>query len=184
VLWSYTYGWVQDGGFYDVQAAPSGGYALAGQTDGKALLMVTDDHGDTVWTRVPGEGRPGRLNQVHATSDSCLIGVGTVQAEGVGEKIPLTKATLSGEILWEHALPSEGQWFGARCTERGNGGYAFAGTSTDRLWWASGSYLEIVLLETDIDGNQESQRTYCTPNRRTDFYSATTECLSRRDYMG
>lgn len=56
ILWTQTYGGVNDDFGNAVQVTTDSGYIIAGSSGGNVYLVKTTDMGDTIWTRTYGAG--------------------------------------------------------------------------------------------------------------------------------
>jgi hypothetical protein len=132
-----------------------GGYAIAGQSDEKSVLIKTNSRGDVEWNRTYGEiGQPYRALSVIQTTDGGYA-LGCISRLGFN----FFKTDSSGNMEW-----SKGFFYGSNdviefrsVIQTKDGGYFLAGGC---IPGNSG-----FVVKTDGNGNMQWNRTFFEPTR-------------------
>lgn len=117
-----------------------GGYAVAGETNNKFLLLKTDSSGDVQWKRTYGDGEGYAIVQTR-DEGYALVGSGT--------NFNLVKTDSSGNVQWNKYY---GKPEARYLIQTSDGGYAL-------LVGASWRNIDLV-VKTDADGNMLWNKTY------------------------
>lgn len=154
-LWTRTYGGdIADYG-RSVQLTTDNGYIIAGMTmsfgDGhRALVIKTDENGDTLWTRTFGGGNIDEASSLEQTVDRGYIIVGSTNTIGMGNfDILLIKTDEYGEEIWTKTFGGILDDFGSSVQQTTDSGYVLIGSTES---FASGMQ-DIWLIKTDVNGN-------------------------------
>jgi hypothetical protein len=143
----------------------SGGFALAGTTDGYGAscqdgwLIRTDSDGNHLWNYTYGGGGSDFIYSVIECSDGGFVLVGYTYSFGVSNAACwLVKVNANGIFQWNKTYDSTADDFGHEVIEVSTGGFAIAGYShispnQDQLW----------LVRTDPSGNHLWNQSYGGP---------------------
>lgn len=151
----------RDNGWEAMQTNENG-YIIVGATDGggDVLLIKTDEFGDTLWIKTFG-GTSGEYgHSVQQTSDHGYIIVGETLSYGAGEyDIYLIRTDSLGHKLWQRTFGGAYHDFGKSVQITTDNGYIIAGrTSASAL-----DDIEIIVVKTDINGNEIWTKNYGGP---------------------
>ncbi|MBN1784302.1 MAG: hypothetical protein JW815_00995 [Candidatus Bathyarchaeota archaeon] len=132
-----------------------GGYAIAGQSDAKSVLIKTNSMGDVEWTRIYNEGgQPYRALSMIQTTDGGYA-LGCISRSGFN----FFKTDSAGNMEW-----SKGFFYGSNdviefrsVIQTRDGGYFLTGGC---IPGNSG-----FVVKTDEDGNMQWNRTFFEPTR-------------------
>ena len=162
-LWTRTYGGDQQDFCEALVTLDEGAFAFAGHTHSYGAggydfyLLRADENGDTLWTQTYGGPAGEYCTSILATSDGGFLLAGYTDSFGAGGfDFYLVKVSSSGNLIWQYTYGEESideQCFSV--SECSDGGYILGGA----VGWTWDS---ILLLKTDIDGNQEWSRTFET----------------------
>ena len=163
VMWSQTFGGVEEEIAYSLVVTSDGGYALAGWTKSFGAgyndfwLIKTDANGNIKWNHTYGGINPDRAYSLVETSDRGYALAGSTSSFGAGDNdFWLVKTDLNGTMLWNKVFNEGDIGEDARSlVETSDGGYAIAGTTT-----SLGRLDQFFLIKTDSDGNEKWRRTY------------------------
>ncbi len=157
-LWTKTYGGYHTDIGRVVQQTADGGYIIAGLTRSfgqgtptyaNVYFIKTDEHGDTLWTRIYGE--PGLVDDVaysvKQTSDGGYVICGYTGVD-TGLDIYLLKTDANGNSIWARKYGGAGTEMGYSVLES-NGGYIVAGFTNTFGPHPSNFYL----LKVNYDGD-------------------------------
>jgi len=133
-----------------------GGYALAGESDGKFLLVKASSTGDVQWWKTYQDGEAYSIVQ---TSD------GGYALAGSGTLFNFVKTDSAGNMQWNKDYIKLGLPFLAKSLiQTSDGGYALAGWTSEWDW----------TIKTDSNGNMQWNRTYGT-ERTQSFVTSVVE---------
>lgn len=157
--WTRAFGGSDNDWGLNIQQTADGGYIIAGWTTtdegifNDVLLIKTDASGDSLWTKIFGDGNHDEGYSVQQTSDGGYIIAGGTASYGAGYwDVWLIKTDTSGDMIWDKT-------FGDIWTEKGysiqptsDGGYIITGYYDSY----EGDWEDVLLMKTDVDGNVES----------------------------
>ena len=162
-LWTKTFGGSSNDYGYSVQQTWDGAYINAGETSsfgaGSAdvYLIKTDSSGDTLWTNTLGGSSYDTGYSVQQTSDGGYIIAGTTHSYGAGQyDVYLIKTDAFGDSLWTNTFGGSDDDYGYSVQQTADGGYIIAGWTVPY----GASSLDVYLIKTDNEGNQQWQRTF------------------------
>jgi hypothetical protein len=162
-LWTRTYGDTSDMAGYSIRQTADGGFVVTGirvptmSRDVDVLLIKTDAHGDTVWTRTFGGVNEDRGNSVQQTTDSGYIVTGYTASFGAGSyDVWLIKADADGDTLWTRTFGGTDWDQGNSVQQTVDGGYIVTGYTASS---GAGSY-DVYLIKTDAGGDAQWTRTF------------------------
>jgi len=145
-IWDRTYS--IHGSGHQVIKTSDGGFAIAGDTDGKSLLLKTGSDGITQWTQTYGNGS---FYSIIQTAD------GGYALAGTGDSTNLIKTDSEGNIEWSKYYTNSDVPFHAKSViQTSDGGYALAG-------WTSPIYNSPKwdwTIKTNSQGNILWNKTY------------------------
>lgn len=148
-LWSHTYGRPVDDACYAVRPTPDGGYLLAGETGifnptlRGGWLVKTDANGDSLWSRVYGEGGQGGFVCVRQTADQNFVLAGTISSD-----FWLMKIDQSGDSLWSRTYGGAETEGCESVQQTADGGFVLAGSKLQGM----GDW-DFWLVKTDANGD-------------------------------
>ena len=153
VLWYRYYRETNDGWASDVQLCEDRGYIVAGHngsyssgTTG-AYLVRTDTFGDTLWTRIYGEGNYSHAFSVDLTADGGYILAGQTNVGTQNDDMFLIRVDSNGDTLWTRTFGSEEDEWGLSVCKTQDEGYILTGFTE---FFGSGGYnLYVVRTEPD-----------------------------------
>lgn len=162
-----------------VQAA-DGGYVIAGVStsiDGDVTgpvngeydgwVLKLDAAGNLVWQRILGTDGDDHLNDIQLTSDGSYILTGSTKEEdGISYHdwdVWLLKMDDSGNVLWQEGLGGAETESGSSVREADDGGYVVAGMKGDYQGIFGQNAVDVLVLKTDGQGNQEWSRSLGGP---------------------
>jgi hypothetical protein len=163
VVWTKTFGGVQEDNGYSVRQTADGGYIIAGYTESRGAgdydvrLIKTDANGDTVWTRTfGGEGLDWGYS-VRQTQDGGYIVAGCLDYYGPSRgDVWLIKTDVNGDTLWTRTFGGSSYDQGNSVRQTQDGGYIIAGYTES---YGAG-YFDIWLVKTDAAGDTVWTRTF------------------------
>jgi len=163
ILWSRTYGGINDDQCYSVQQTSDGGYILVGNTysfgagDYDIYLIKADSLGDTLWTRTYGGTGWDEGFSVQQTSDGGYIVSGFTMSFGAGGRdVYLIKTNSIGDTLWTRTYGGTVWEEGQSVQQTSDGGYIVGGYTSS----FGGFYQDFHLIKTDSLGDTLWTRTY------------------------
>jgi hypothetical protein len=162
-LWTKTF---RGGGTYpdqihSVQETSDGGYIAAGErwddiVGWKVLLIKTNVHGDTLWTKSYGGG-DDYGSAVQETSDNGYIIAGKIdyRSLGLGWDVWLIKTDSFGDTLWTKTYGDSLYDDATSIQQTSDGGYIVAGSKE-----SFNSHSDVWLIKTDAFGDTLWTKTY------------------------
>jgi hypothetical protein len=131
-LWTRHYGGTSTDNGYSVQQTTDGGYIIAGSTYSfgvprteQVYLVKTDSRGETLWTRVYGDGSLIRAFSVQQTTDGGYVVAG--QAAHHMSDVFLLRTDPQGVTLWTKTYGGEYFEIAYSVRQTTDGGYIIAG---------------------------------------------------------
>jgi len=150
VMWSQTYGGIENNYANSVVQASDGGFVLAGK-----WLVKTDELGNLEWNRTY-EGAD-RFSSLVEVSDGGFVLAGDTRSYGAeSADFWLVKTDESGNIEWNQTYGGADFDRAYSLVKTSDGGYALTGKT---LSFGAGEY-DVWLVKTDGSGNMEWSRTY------------------------
>jgi hypothetical protein len=164
--WNKTFGGPGYDNGQSVQETSDDGYILVGRTESYGAgcdlwLIKTDSEGNEKWSKTfGGSGFDGGWS-VQETKDDGYIIVGETASYGAGNfDLWLIKTDSSGNEIWNKTSGGPLVDWGNTVHETRDGGYIIVGETES--YGAGG--LDIWLIKTDPEGNEEWNRTFGGPN--------------------
>ncbi len=162
-LWMRTLGGPNDEEAFDIKKVPTGDLVIAGWTSSygsglrDAYLVLTNENGDTIWTRTYGGAARDIAYGVYPTSDGGFIMVGATRSSGNGlSDLYLVKANAQGDSMWAKTFGGSEQDFGYSVLETPDGGFIAVGFTE-----SSGSGMgDMYIIRTDASGDSIWTRTF------------------------
>jgi hypothetical protein len=156
-----TYGSTGEDLGLTVQQTTDGGYIVTGASDdmsdtAAALLVKTDAHGDTLWTRrFGGTQRAAAGEGVQQTTDGGYVVVGNADSSGSGPGgVWLIKTDANGDTLWTRTYA--GMDGALMVQQTADAGYLITGNSS--YFGPDGA--DVLLIKTDSNGDLMWRRTW------------------------
>jgi hypothetical protein len=161
--WNKTFGGPYKDGSRSVRQTIDGGYILGGYADSyghpghDAWFIKTDSEGNEEWnTTVGGVASDGTFSVIQ-TSDEGFIGVGYADSYSGGiHDLWLVRTDEYGVEQWNKTFGASESDTGYSLKECDDGSYIIAGTTQS---YGAG-YQDAWLIKTDLDGNEEWNKTY------------------------
>jgi hypothetical protein len=151
IMWTKTYGGINEDQGYSVQQTLDGGYIITGRTTSfgagqcDVWLIKTDPLGDTLWARTFGGSNWDEGYCVKQTSDGGFIIIGEIQPNpSAWMDIFLIRTDINGDTLWTKTIGGNSSDIGRYVIQTMDGGFIFTGH------WASSNLL---LSKVDANGN-------------------------------
>jgi len=163
ILWTKTFGGNNMERAYSVQQTSDCGFIVAGYTSSygvgnfDAWLVKTDTLGNEEWNQTYGGTEDDCAHDVKQTSDGGFIIVGYTDSFGPGyHNVYIIKADEQGNEEWYRTFGNYDNR-GNAVQQTDDGGYIIAGAT-----WIQGSndYFDVWLIKTDLNGNEEWNKTY------------------------
>lgn len=184
LLWTKTYGGINNDDAASAQQTSDGGYIIAGtsssfaDTLGDVYLIKTDATGDTLWTKSYGSNLTDAMdmgNAVQQTSDHGYIIAGVTVSASQGENALLIKTDSAGTIQWTRLYGTGDASSDASLSsvqQTTDGGYIAAGYISN---FGAGSD-DYYLIKTDSNGDTLWTKTYgSTSVDDANFVKQTTD---------
>jgi hypothetical protein len=151
--WQTIHGGAGEGTASSIVEIP-GGYAVAGEDEGDAALLLVDPGGQVVDERTYGGSRGDRAHALARTplGGFVLAGVHGGTPTAPGSFLWAVETDASGDVLWEETY---GQGSAYAVQARPVGGFVLAGEAP-----APGGDLDLVVLALDEDGQELWRRTF------------------------
>lgn len=151
-LWTKTYGGIDYDFGYGVKETTDGGYIIAGQTEyGYAYIIKTDSSGDTLWSKIYGNGYDSRrFFDVVQANDGGYVFIGSGWIGMYESDLWLVKTDSVGDTLWTQVYGLMWCDDGYSIKQTNDGGYILVGELE-----TYGGYSYIWLLKTDSLGVYE-----------------------------
>ena len=162
VVWSKTFGGVQDDDGASVRLTADGGIIICGTTssfgDGTdTYLIKTDSLGDSSWTRTYGGSAGESGSAVRVVPDGGYVIVGSTGSYGAGySSIYLVRADMAGDTLWTATYGGTRADFGYSIEITGDRGYILVGATAPD----GENFYDAFLAKTDSLGRLEWSNTY------------------------
>ena len=163
IVWTKTYGNIDEDIGWSVQETQDGGYIIAGWTTsfggvyGDFWLIKTNAVGNTVWTKTYGGTGWDEGHSVQETQDGGYIIAGSTESFGAGSAdVYLIKTDAAGNTVWTNTFGGTDDDGGFSVQETQNGGYIIAGTTFS---FGAGSG-DVYLIKTDAAGAAIWTKTY------------------------
>jgi len=161
--WDRTFGGAEYDWAWSVQLTSDGGYILVGGTKSYGAgnhdvwLIKTDADGNEQWDRTFGGTYCDWAWSVQLTSDRGYILVGETKSYGAGNHdVWLIKTDADGNEQWNRTFGGT-DWDWARSVQQtSDGGYILAGRTVSYGAGLSDAWF----LKTDVDGNEQWNRTF------------------------
>lgn len=168
LLWTKTYGGINNDDAASVKQTSDGGYIIAGTTSsfadtlGDIYLVKTNATGDTLWTKSYGSNLTDAMdmgNAVQQTSDHGYIIAGVTASVTAGEFALLVKTDSTGTVQWTKLYGTGDASSDASLSsvqQTTDGGYIAAGYISN---FGAGSD-DYYMIKTDANGDTLWTRTY------------------------
>jgi hypothetical protein len=162
LIWSKTYGGVEDDDGCSIRSTLDNGFVICGTTNSfgggsNIYLIRTDSLGDTLWTRSYGGPAGETGGAVRTLSDGGFIIVGSTGSYGVGySSVYLIRVNQSGDTLWTATYGGSRADMGYDVQPTSDNGFIIAGTTAP----AGQSYYDAYLVKTDSLGHLEWEKNY------------------------
>jgi hypothetical protein len=165
-MWNRTYGGQGNDVSSSAIETKDSGYVIAGWTDsygaGKldAWLIKTDAAGNEIWNETYGGLRDDVSYFVQETMDDKYILIGRTKSYGVGDyDVWLIKTDSEGNEEWNRTFGGPNYDSGSSVLQTKDGGYIITGVTES---YGAGD-LDVWLIKTDSEGNEEWNRTFGGP---------------------
>ena len=162
MLWSKTYGGIDnDQGFCVIQTS-DGGYAMTGNTNSFGAgqsdfwLVKTNAIGNVQWDKTYGGTGVDWPHSVIQTGDGGYAVAGTTTSYSTSNDFWLVKADANGNIQWNRIYGGTGYDVAWSVIQTKDGGYALTGET--RSYGAGNG--DFWLVKTDANGNMQWNRAY------------------------
>ncbi|MDX1701135.1 MAG: T9SS type A sorting domain-containing protein [Melioribacteraceae bacterium] len=155
-LWTKTYGGAGTETAYSVFQTADGGYVIAGkirevgQTYTDVYIIRTNSSGDTLWTRIYGNGDTDEANSVIQTEgDGYYVMVGNTRSFGPGNSmIYFMEVSPTADTMWQQYYGGSANDYGQEVIETEDG-YAIIGSTAN---FGAGSF-DAWIIRVDWDYN-------------------------------
>jgi hypothetical protein len=156
IEWQRTYGGEDDESLYSMTQTMEGGFALVGSTtsfdrgEGDVWVVITDEMGDSLWSRSYGRRDLEWGNSIFQTNDSGFVFAGITESEGAGDAdMWLTKIDHQGDYVWSKTFGGTWKDGCESAVQTSDNGYALAGFIIDEEVWRC----DMWLVKTNADGD-------------------------------
>ena len=165
IIWTRTFGGIEDDEGYSVQQTTDGGYIIAGATRSygagytDVFLVKTDPLGYSLWTNTFGGSQNDEGYSVQQTSDGGYIITGYTRSFGASfYDCYLIKTDSAGTELWAKMFGGSSNEYGSSVQQTTDGGYIIAGVTGS---YGAG-YNDIYLIKTNDNGDTQWETTFGT----------------------
>jgi hypothetical protein len=145
--------------FYDTQGDAQGyaivktydqNYMIAGDRDGQAMVMKTDQSGNVLWMKKFGNIHGSQFNCIIGTHDSCSLAAGYMPTDGLGSMaVFCAKLTSTGDTLWTKTIMAGGFSTAMTVEQTSDHGFILAGY----LRQSGTPMTKIIVVKLDPAGN-------------------------------
>ena len=173
--WNKTFSKASSGQY--INLTNDNGYIITGGVAGDVYLIKTDGSGNEIWNNTFGGSLGDYGNSVHQTTDGGYIITGTTSSFGAGlEDIWLIKTNSNGNEKWNKTFGGLEKDWGISVQQTIDSGYIITGYT-----YSYGiGMLDLILIKTDQNGNEQWNRTYGS-NGRDQGYSVIQD--SNNDFI-
>lgn len=153
ITFQKTYGGTGDNQSYCIQQTTDGGYIITATSNSMGLgykdilIIKTNAHGDTLWTKTMGSSGIDVINSVRQTTDGGFIFAGIYAPPPSYSYVFLMKSDSTGNILWSKAYGNNLSQNSQSVQQTSDGGYILCGNFVQNN--TSNDYL---LMKTDASG--------------------------------
>jgi hypothetical protein len=163
--WNKTYGGADTDGGRSVQQTTDGGYIITGYSHSypaidATWIIKTDSSGNIQWQRIyenPSESLIGR-SAVQTSDEGYIFVTAFSPSHTQGKDAFLVKLDVNGNEEWNKTYGGAGWEDGREVQQAPDGGYIFTGGSSS--YSVTYNRNDVWLVKTDINGNEEWNRTY------------------------
>jgi len=164
VLWSNTYGGLEEDQGYSVKQTTDGGYIIGGRThdfnfNWSALafyLVKVDANGNALWSKIIGGTGQESGYDVQQTSDGGYIMTGNTAFDPVGYgDVYLVKTDSMGNLLWSKTYGGPLHDYGHSVQQTADGGYVIAGGTKTTMFNDDG-----YVIKTNASGGLKWSRNF------------------------
>ncbi len=162
LLWSRTYGGLNNENGNSVEQTTDGGYIIAGTTNSfgsgqnDIFVIKTSAIGNILWTKTYGGTGNDSSTYIQRTTDGGYIIAGSTTSFGAGNSdVYLIKIDSVGIVTWSKTFGTNGDEYGYSAQQTIDGGYIITGSS-------GAINPDIYLIKTDANGN-----THCNEGNPT-----------------
>ena len=156
LMWSRTFGGINNDRGNCVRQTTDGGYIVAGFTESfgagssDIFLIKTDANGDSLWTKILGGADADIGSFVLQTADGGFLVTGVTSSFGTGNSdLFLIKTDQNGDPLWQKAYGDLGDDYGYSIQQLVDGSFIVAGYTSS---FGAGDH-DCYLLKTDSTGD-------------------------------
>lgn len=164
IQWSKTLDYSISEGGYCIQKTSDKGYIITGRTQtlsqgmNSILLIKLDQLCNVMWHKIfpAAADRTEEGKSVQQTNDGGYIVAGsTIQVTSIDSDIKLIKTDPQGNLLWEKTFGGAYLDAGEEVLQTADGGFVVTGMIS-----TSFGNMDVYLLKTDADGNEQWSRTF------------------------
>lgn len=160
-------GWIKTfGGEYrdfgeSVQQTNDEGYIITGYTESLGTggwdvwLIKTNKNGNKMWDKTFGGTNDDCSYYVQQTNDNGYIIIGWTESYSYYRNIWMIKTDSNGNKIWEKTFGSTNFSMGLAVQQTADGGYILVGQILSDI-----SFMDVLLVKTDGNGNEEWNRTF------------------------
>jgi hypothetical protein len=163
VVWSRTFGGVENDLARSVRQTSDGGFVVAGSTASFGAgyddfwIIRTNASGDSLWSRTVGGVGGESAYAVRPVPSGGYIATGATGSFGEGySSIYAVRLNASGDTLWTRTYGGAKADMAYAVENTPDGGFAFVGATAS---YGAGEY-DVYLVKTDPDGNPEWDHYY------------------------
>jgi hypothetical protein len=159
--WMKTFGGTGDDCGYSVQQTSDSGYIITGNTNSFGAgyddiwLIKTDSNGNKIWDKTFGGTKDDHGYYVQQTTDDGYIIIGWTESYGYYRNIWLIKTDNNGTKIWDKTFGITSFSMGFTVQQTSDHGYILVGQILSNI-----SFMDILLIKTDDNGNEEWNRTF------------------------
>lgn len=158
-LWSRTYGGTGNDTGADIIETTDGNYIVAGATtsfgagSADAWIIKTDENGNEIWAKSFGGPEVDTASSIIETSDGNYTFAGSTYSYGGGGRdIWVVTIDQNGNEIWNTAIGTGKNEWGADIAEASTGGYLITGGKSESLGTGED---ELLVVKLDQSGNVE-----------------------------
>jgi len=163
IVWTKTYGGIQDDAGYSIQECADGGFIIAGTTYSFSMggsdvyLIRIDVDGDTLWTKTYGGTGGDYAKSVEVCPDGGFIIAGSTNSFGAGgSDVYIIRTNSLGDTLWTKTCGGANDDAGFSVQRCLSGGFIIAGYT----YSFGAGHWDVYLIRTDSLGDTLWTKTY------------------------
>ncbi len=154
LLWSRTWGGLNNEIAYDITETADNSIIIAGSTSSysgseDAFISKFTNNGTLVWSRIYGDAGIDKISSIITTKDGGMASVGQSDGySGGNNDVLMSRYTLDGELIWSKTWGDIYYDYGYSIVQKNDGGFYVAGST----YYAANTNDEIFITNLDVNG--------------------------------